>query len=185
MLEAMIFLQSFSQVGSFGNFLNQLDQLGFFTYAIPFLIIFAIVFGVLQRTNLFDNKGINGVIALSVGLMALQFGFVSRFFSDIFPKLGAGLAVILIAIILLGLFFDSINTGMMFGIGLVIFVVIVWTSFDFGSSSFTFWLAQNWISLLLVVGFIVLLGWIVGVNPNIPSRKGDSILDKAMKAIQK
>lgn len=180
-----IFLQSFASVGTFGNFLNQLDQIGFFSYALPFLIIFALIFGALSRMNLFDNKAVNGVLALSVGLMALQFNFVSTFFSDIFPKLGAGLAVILVALILLGLFMDSAQIPMMFGLGFVVFIIIMWTSFDFGNTSFNFWLSQNWINVIIAVGFIILLGLMVGIKPKFPQLGKDSILDKAIKAIEK
>src|SRR3989338_4351196 len=103
MFEEVIFLQSFGFFGgSFGNVLSQWEQLGVFSYVLPFLLIFALIFGILQKVNIFggaqgqSNKGINGVIAVSTALMALQFNFVPLFFRDIFPKLGVGLTVILI-----------------------------------------------------------------------------------------
>src|SRR3989344_2042976 len=94
--------------GSIGNLLSQWEQLGVFSYVLPFLLLFSLIFGILSRANIFkENKGINATIALAVALMALQFNAVPRFFSDIFPRLGIGLSVILVGLILIGLFTDS------------------------------------------------------------------------------
>src|SRR3990167_5223415 len=101
MFNGVIFLATYGfNGGTFGNLLSQWEQLGVFSYVLPFLLIFALVFGILMRTKIFEeNKGINGIIALSTALMALQFNFVPIFFSDIFPKLGIGISVILAGII--------------------------------------------------------------------------------------
>ena len=100
MIAEVIFLQSFGfSGGSFGNVLSQWEQLGVFTYVLPFLLIFALIFGILQKVKIFqESKGINAVIAVSTALMALQFNFVPLFFSDIFPQLGIGLSIVLIGI---------------------------------------------------------------------------------------
>jgi len=94
--------------GGFGGFLNTLSGLGFFNYALPFLLIFALVFGILMKMNLFkeNTKGIAAIIAIAVGLMALQFNAVPEFFSKIFPSFGIGIAIILVVIILVGFFSD-------------------------------------------------------------------------------
>ena len=75
-------------------------NLGFFDYVLPFLLIFAIVFGVLNAIKIFgkENKGINAIIAVAVGLLSLQWGFVPQFFSEVFPRTGVALAVVFIFI---------------------------------------------------------------------------------------
>ena len=146
MSSAAIFLQSFGfSGGSFGNILSQWEQLGVFSYGLPFLLIFAMVFGILERVKIFQsgeegktNRGINAIIAVSTALMALQFNFVPIFFSDIFPRLGVGLSVILIGIIVTGMFTDSNWTWMGILLGGVVFFVIMGTSFDYGSITFWF-----------------------------------------------
>ncbi|MEK6827230.1 MAG: hypothetical protein AABX99_01980 [Nanoarchaeota archaeon] len=98
MFKEMIFLQSASAFpsGVLGDLLAKWEQAGFFSYLLPFLLIFALIFGILLKLNIFkDNKMVNGIIALSVSLMSLQFGFVPDFFSQIFPRVGVGLAIIL------------------------------------------------------------------------------------------
>jgi len=109
MITGGIFLQPYGFYGgNIGNILSNLQQLGFFSYLLPFLIIFAVVFGILSKVRIFgDNKSIDAIISLAVGLMALQFGIVSSFFAELFPRLGVGLSVILVILILTGLFKDG------------------------------------------------------------------------------
>src|SRR3989344_3665538 len=124
MLKGLMFLQTLGYGGDIGNLLDQLAQTGFFSYILPFLLIFALVFGLLSRTRIFEDKSINGIISLVVALMALQFNFVSVFFAEIFPRLGIGLAVILVLLIIISFF--SVNKSWMtyvfFIIGAIIFV---------------------------------------------------------------
>ena len=107
---------------AFGNLLYTLEQGDFFTYVLPFLLIFAIVYAILEKTKILgDNKGIVSIIAIAVGLLALQFGEVTRFYEIIFPELGKWLAVMLVFVILLGLTTDLSHFGpknMMFWIGM-------------------------------------------------------------------
>ena len=89
--------------GGIGNLLSNLEQQGVFQYLLPFLLIFTLVFGILSKINVFGtqrNQVINGVISLVVGLMALQFNAVSIFFSELFPRVGIALSIILVLLIL-------------------------------------------------------------------------------------
>src|SRR6056297_2047698 len=109
MIEGLIALASYSlgTGGGIGNALFQLEQMGVFAYLLPFLLIFALVYGILTKTTILgNNKGINVVLAIAIGLMALQFNFVSYFFAEIFPRLGVGLAILLVMAILIGAFVD-------------------------------------------------------------------------------
>src|SRR3989344_2867821 len=94
--------------GGFGEILAKWQEIGVFSYILPLLLIFALIFGILTKMSLLgDNKAVNAIIALAVGLMSLQFDFVPRFFSEIFPRLGIGLAILLVLLILTGLFWSN------------------------------------------------------------------------------
>lgn len=171
--------------GTFGNILAQWEQLGVFSYVLPFLLIFAMIFGILQKIKIFgeNGKAINAVIALSVGLMSLQFGFVPVFFSDIFPRLGVGLSVVLAGIILTGLFTDSKLTWIGLALGGVVFFVIMGTSFEFGNTTFWFFVQQN-MATIIIVGIIlaILYGVMFGVPQFNPAK--DSHWASAVKGPQ-
>ena len=144
--------------GSIGNTLLAWEQAGFFSYVLPFLLIFAIVFGILTRTKIFgaESKGINAVISIAIGLLALQFNFVPMFFAEIFPRLGIGLSVILALLILIGMFLPEQNNKyanwLLLIVAVVVFIVVLAKSFG----QFYWWGSlYNWYSsapeLILVV----------------------------------
>lgn len=167
MLEGLISLASGAYYGGgFGDFLFQLEQYGFFSYLLPFLLIFALVFGILRQAKIFkDEKAITGIIAMVVGFLALQFDFVPMFFSEIFPRLGVALAVLLLVLILMGMFVDPSQAALgwtLLGIGAVItIIVLVNTAGAVGWSS-GYWWSNNWPVVAGAVFILVLIGVIVG-----------------------
>ncbi len=154
---------------SFGDVLNRWADLGVFAYVLPFLMIFALVYGILAKTKILgDNKGVNATIALAFGLLALQFDYVSGFYASIFPYAGMGLAVLLVALILLGLVTGE-GKGMAvnwiwLGIGVVIFIFVL-----FGALGDTYWLggvgynladaAPALLAILIILGLMGLIIW--------------------------
>ncbi|MEK6830967.1 MAG: hypothetical protein AABX77_02965, partial [Nanoarchaeota archaeon] len=154
---------------SFGDVLNRWADLGVFAYVLPFLMIFALVYGILAKTKILgENKGVNATIALAFGLLALQFDYVSGFYASIFPYAGMGLAVLLVALILLGLVTGE-GKGMAvnwiwLGIGVVIFIFIL-----FGALGDTYWLggvgynladaAPALLAILIILGLMGLIIW--------------------------
>jgi len=115
------------------DILNDWADLGVFAYVLPFLMIFAVVFGILNKTSLLGrNKGVQATIALVVGLMSLQYDLVSNFFSTIFPYTGIGIAILLIALILIGLMAEDDEGSWVKhiwpGLGIIIFLVVLFTA---------------------------------------------------------
>lgn len=161
--------------GTLKDVFAQWEQMGFFTYLLPFLLIFALIFGILTKIKLFkENKAVNAIIALVVGLMALQFEFVSKFFAEIFPRLGVGLAIILIILILVGMFMEP-NKGtmaVMFGIGMVIVVVIVMKTAGTFGWTWNFW-RENMPLIVGIIIIVVILAVIIGASnrPRTPESK--------------
>ena len=177
--------------GSIGNLLSYWEQAGFFTYVLPFLLIFAIVLGILTRTNIFGTTqqegvsvprtGLNAVIALSVGLLSLQFDFVPMFFAEIFPRLGIGLSVILTFFILVGLFLPSGKSKhmnwMLFAAAAVVFIFVIGKSFGgfYWWNSIYAWYnyaPEIFTTILIVVGVGAVIASVSGRQmPDLPRFK--------------
>ena len=158
--------------GSIGNLLLSWEQAGFFSYVLPFLLIFAIVFGILTKVKVFpDNKGLNAVISIVVGLLALQFDFVPIFFAEIFPRLGVGLSVILALFILVGLFLpsgsESVSNFLMLTVGVIIFLVVITKSFGYlgYGTGLPYWISANLSGIIAVIIVIVAVGAVIGAKP--------------------
>lgn len=148
---------------------------GVFDFLLPALLIFAVVFGILTSTNILGGqRGINFVVAISVALLAMQYGFVSDFFSLIFPNLGIALAILLAVLIMVGVFVGEENRRTWFnilgygalGIGIIIAIVTLNQVDWFGSS----WWYNNWVSVLWIVILILVLGPLV--FPSQPTDRG-------------
>ena len=190
MINSLIFLQPFGyfEGGAIGNILNQWQQAGIFTYAIPFLLIFALVFVILARMNLFtDNKSINAIIALSVALMALQFPTVPLFFAAIFPALGIGLAVMLVVLVLTGLFIDPNNKGWMMGLSaisiIVVLVVVLSSTWGLGYSFGSWWNFYGG-NVFAIVIFIALIVAVVAGSAKKKDFSSNSLIAQALGAKQ-
>jgi hypothetical protein len=145
-----------------GEILNQWQSVGVFDYLLPFLLIFAVVFGLLNKSRILgDDKKIHVIIAFVIGLLALQ-GNIQRFFQPLFPNLAMGIAAILVLVILVGVFINNNerkywNWG--FGaVGFIAAVIAISNAFGdygwYGSSYYTN--NAGWIvGAVLVIGLII------------------------------
>lgn len=181
--------------GAFGDLLYQWEQMGMFSYILPFLLIFALVYGILDRTKIFGGSGpdgkdvgtksVNAIIAVVVGLMALQFQMVSIFFSEIFPRLGVALSVILVALILVGMFMPkkSFAVYVMLVPTAVITVMVIAKSFDWtGWFSTSGWWSQNSGMVVGVIFILVVLG--IAFMPK-PKEEAKSIFSSILDSTEK
>jgi hypothetical protein len=161
------------------DMLNILNQQGFFSYVIPFLLIFAVVFAILEKTGLFksggtagqqgggnSNKAISAIIAGAIGLLSLQFDVVPVFFANIFPKFGVGLAIFLVLLIFLGFFYPTIAAdgnsklkwiGWVVGIGIVIWALSNWNYWFGGGYDFGYWISEYFWAGIILGGIIALI----------------------------
>ena len=141
------------------------ESWGIFDTMLPFLLLFAVIFGVLTTTNILGkNKGVHVIIALVIAVLALRVGFVQAFFSEAFPRLGVAIGVILIVVILTALFIpDEHRSGWAIGLyslGAVAFIFVLFNSFSaVGWFNTNFW--EEWgsalIGVLLLVGIIIVV----------------------------
>lgn len=171
----------------FGDLLTTWEQMGFFTYVLPFLLIFSMVFGVLSKTKLFeDNKSINVIIALAVGLMSLQWDLVPQFFSAVFPRAGIGMAFILIVILFLGIFLPKENwtVYIFFTIAVVVVIAVLLNTTEvLGWRSAFIPDFNSWGELLF---WVVVIGcFALAIKPEKPKPSFDSMASPFFKSMHK
>jgi hypothetical protein len=172
MFKEMIFLQTgtlFSG-GQIGQLLTDWEQAGVFSYMLPFLLIFSLVFGLLSKMNVFGNaqdpnkgKGINAIISVAVAMMALQFDIVSVFFAEIFPRMGVALSIILVLLVVGGLFIptNKENNWFLVALSVIVFIIIgavVVNSFGaLGWLTQIPWLANIWDQYGSIIIFVLII----------------------------
>jgi len=153
------------QIGGIQDLFSYWESYGVYDFLLPFLLIFAIIYGVLSYTRIFaNNKGLHVIVAIVIALMAVRFGFFTGFYAEIFPRLGIGITILLVLMILMGLFFGDkskeIWAWILIVVALVIGIVILYQSFDvlgwinnygYSGSTFVAWI----ITAVLLIGVIV------------------------------
>src|SRR3990172_7978472 len=178
MLELMLFLQSygFFRGGGVGDLFNYWEQAGVFSYVLPFLLIFCIVYVTMNNIKLFEqNKAVSAVIAISVGLLAMQFDLVPFFFSELFPRVGVGLSILLAILIISGLFLDPNQKWMkwgLLGVSVLILIAVLYDTTQFTAGYYLYYLLDpqilSWIFFILLI-FIVVVAVSKKPRPNLPN----------------
>jgi hypothetical protein len=145
--------------------LNQWQSVGIFDYLLPALLIFAIVFAILNKSKVLgEERKIQVIVALTISLLALQGGVVQRYFPPLFSKLGVGLAILVILLVMTGILINDEEKKYWYwgfgAIGMIIAIVIVSQSFEEAGYGWAGYYTSNagWIiGGVLVVGVIIAL----------------------------
>ena len=147
--------------------LNIWNDLGVFSYVIPFLLIFAIIFAVLDKSKILgENKTIGSIVAASIGLLSLQFDFVSEFFAVIFPRFGIGISIFIVGLIMLGFFYPADKDGKFSGkvawigwtvaIGVILWSLSAWDEWS-GQSGFGGFFVENIWSIIVLSVLVTII----------------------------
>lgn len=147
----------------FRQIMEQWAQYGFFDVLLPLILVFTIVFAILEKTELFKNRGVNIIIALVIGFFTVSNVYVSGFFMYLFSNLALGVAILLCLLILIGIAIKPEGESWMwiFGIaGGLLFLVVLGRSGAFKmmcAENCSFWFQQNipWIIMLVFVALVI------------------------------
>ena len=144
------------------DLINYMQETKLISVIALFLLIFAIVYGILLKTKIFKDNKLNGLIAIIVGLIASNINFSSGCLPELFKFLIISLVVILVIYLMIGLFInleDKKVKHVLSGIlvfGIIIFVITSDVC-GFGLLS-RFEGAWPWL-----IGFIILAGIIYSI----------------------
>jgi vacuolar-type H+-ATPase subunit I/STV1 len=92
----------------------------FFIFILQFILVFAVIYGVLQKTKLFDKKVYNVSIALLFGIIATVYGYYTGCVDEIVKAFVLSLVVILVLILLIGAFVKDKKVHIILGFVIVI-----------------------------------------------------------------
>lgn len=143
----------------------------FTRFALPFLLIFFIIFGILEKIKLFgeDKKQLHALVAFVIGLI---------FVGAVFPKLVVGNLILFLTVAIVVMFVGIVLWGFILGeevkvtskplqwvIGIVILVAVIiallWASGVEGSAfDFLFrqsWSADLWTNIAFIAVIIIAL----------------------------
>lgn len=173
-------------IGYFGSVFSYLDSFGITDIIIPFILIFTILFAVLQKISIFGkdtSKKYNVVIALGIALLSIiphttgryqQFDIVQVINSSL-PQIGLILIGLVLLMVLVGLIggkeqsgTSSVILGLAGILAVVLLLLVFWRALYPYSSPSWLWFFddpsfQALLVILLVFGLIV---WFVTKEPS-------------------
>lgn len=116
----------------------------FFTeLLLPFLLVFVVVFAILQKTQILGagKKQIDAMVALVIGLLLVSFGYAVNIITSLIPFLAIAVVAILVFMIIYGMSFTSgtfkmhkgvmIAIGILAAIGVIVTLLIATGSWDY------------------------------------------------------
>lgn len=133
-----------------------LNQLGFFGFFLPFLLMFSISYGLLLKAKVLgDNPKVIGVVSLLLGFFVIGFGgpLLGTFFINLFGLAAIILGGILVIVLFIGMTGGSIEslagnkivTAIVVGLGILIFVAVL------EGATRTRMISDQFIAIILVI----------------------------------
>lgn len=152
------------------------EGMGIFDIVLPFLLVFTIIFAILERVKILgtDKRNLNVIVALIIGLLVVRNSYVIGLIHRLLPNISLILVAAIMFLLLVGIFlgkqFSGLTGGLLGFIILVSLALVIWslTSDQLGVSMpdwlSNFFAQADIYSLLAVIGFIIILALIIGIG---------------------
>jgi len=161
------------------SLIYDLEYYGIFDVILPFLLVFTLVFAVLQRIKLFgeDKKSINIVVALIIGILTVVPHVTGRYpaqydpvaiINSLLPSVGV-LSVVIILILFLGGMFGGEYSGSSVP-GIIMVLILLVIGYIFGttvgwweapSQTFGSWWSSSLSTLVIVILVFGVIIWFI------------------------
>ncbi|MBI3035067.1 hypothetical protein HYY71_01985 [Candidatus Woesearchaeota archaeon] len=164
------------------GFVRVLERWGLIDVMLPFLLIFVIVYAILQKTKILGDgkKNLNAVVAIVVGLLVVIPHVTGRFpsnsdpvliINDALPQLSIVLVAVIFLLILIGVFgqeYVFLGVSMPGWITLISLIVVVlifggsagWWDSGFGRTLEDFFGTEGVAVFIMLVVFGLIIAWI-------------------------
>ncbi|MFH1455883.1 MAG: hypothetical protein ABIF40_02950 [archaeon] len=88
------------------NYIISLESMGFFDVALPFLLVFVLIFGILEKIQLFGTRSgqINIVIGIIIAFFVIKTGEVVEIMNMFLPKVSLAVLVLVMGLMIIGIF---------------------------------------------------------------------------------
>jgi hypothetical protein len=168
--------------GQLQNMLLRLDNLGLTDILLPFLLIFVIIFAILQKTKVLgeERKNLNIIVALVVGLLVVIPHATGRFppnsdpvviINNSLPQLSIVLVAVIFLLVLIGafgqdyVFLGVTMPGWITAFSLVVIIIIFggsagWWSGQFGNNLERIFGTEAIAVAIMLLVFGIVIAWI-------------------------
>jgi len=172
-----------------------LENWGIADVLLPFLLIFTIVFAVLQKTKILgDRKNFNVVIALIVGLSVVIPHIVGGYppeadvvelINVIIPQISLVAVALLMLLLLVGIFqpawVSRSISGLLALVSVIAVVIIFGGALDWWESDWIYYFGEETISLIVAILVFGIIIWFITREPGTPANKFGKTIKGALE----
>ncbi|OYT41020.1 hypothetical protein B6U80_02150 [Candidatus Pacearchaeota archaeon ex4484_26] len=146
-----------------------LKKLGFFQIVIPFVLFFAVIFAILEKSKLLgeDKRAVNAIVALVIALAATGAAAVTGIVSTMIPFVVLAIVVLLLFFLIYGLFggeLTQVAPGVKIGLGIAAGLAVA-LIFLYAANLFKYITGEVVGMFLLIAVIITVISIIVSVAP--------------------
>lgn len=159
---------------SFGDTINYLVEIGVYDVFLPFLLVFAIVFAILEKTQILgtEKTNINAIVAVVVGLLLIVQKGIVETINLFLPRVSLIMVVVLMGLLLItmlgGNTFQGLS-GATLGIAIVLVIIAIIMALTSSPALGTSFLSPSDKEALLrmgiPIGIFLLVIWFITSGP--------------------
>jgi hypothetical protein len=168
----------------FVNFISWFEGIGGFDIILPFILIFAIVFAIMDKINLLGKRNIHTIISIIVASFLVIQRDAVLIIQNFLPRISMLILGLIMILLVLGIFGQGFGTSWQ-GLSIVVAIAgIIWAlgaSIGWDVPAFDYFTDQD-VAILLMVGVFALVIWFIVREPKDPQKGGgDSKLLEFLK----
>ena len=172
-----------------GDLFYQLQGSGIYEYVLPFLLIFAVTFAILEKVKILGNnkKSINAIVAIIIGLIFVtQFSLVYTL-NTFLPKISLFIIIAVMVLILFGILGAPVHDGlghlgMIIGAIVALFAVY-WALSPSLGFEMPYWVQYNFDMIIAVVIIIIIIALVIGGSQGRSQSRGRMTLENLGEAL--
>ena len=158
-------LESFNLVDS----IDYLVSIGVYDVLLPFLLVFAIIFAILEKTKILGSEktNINAVVAVVVGLLLVVQKGIVELINLFLPRISLIIVVVLMGLLIVSMIAGKEFTGLKggaLGIAIIVVIIAVVLALTTPPTGYGLWLTPADKQALLSLGIpLLVLFLVIGV----------------------
>lgn len=155
----------------FGWMLSWFEGMGGFDVILPFLLVFTLLFALMEKVKLFGEKrrNIHVIVALIAAAFVVAQPDVVYLIRGFIPSVSMWILIILMGLLVMGMFGLTGDTKWSWGIAVIIAVVVILWSLSAATNAY-YWpfynlLTEQDIAWLIAIGVFILVIWLIVKEP--------------------
>lgn len=179
----------FETAFNFDQTIDYLVQIGVYDVLLPFLLIFSIIFAILEKTSILgkDKRNINVIVAIVIGLLLIVQKGIVEIINIFLPRVSLIIVVILMGLLVISMVagkeFTGLKGGVLgFAILLIIIALVIALAAPASGTGSTIWLSPSDRQALISIGLpLLILFLVIGIVTAEPKKEKKNYLKELAK----